>query len=375
MKLPVFGFNKLQSFIDFFTTFGKMRVGLEGLRVFAEVDDKKLQIDGKLLNQTFEGTISLGQGLTHYNDFTVDAALEIALEANPIIGGSAEIRLIGDGATTPTFSADFTVGVASTAYDNTLNAINKVIFYYDGSDALYSITTGDSIFGSNPTPVARTNNPIVGANSVNANIDLLDAAIGADPTPAGTRTAGTIAVANTANQNIDALDAAIGFEAQMSGTPHVVTKSGTVFQMLDQIDTYKSVQTIKKTIGGVGVAGCDFNFATAENQTEQIIDLGALLPAKARLVDIFLFTDDVFTGAISLAADVGLSSGGDELIASASIYADDAIIAAANAGAFIATPAATVQNIYVNATPGANWNLVTAGKVSVYLTFINVTNI
>jgi hypothetical protein len=75
-------------------------------------------------------------------------------------------------------------------------------------------------------------------------------------------------------QYLDALDTAIGFEGQMSGTPHVVTFPTTIFQALDKLDTYKSVQTVKKTIGGVGVAGCDFNFATAANQNEQAIDLG-----------------------------------------------------------------------------------------------------
>jgi roadblock/LC7 domain-containing protein len=74
-------------------------------------------------------------------------------------------------------------------------------------------------------------------------------------------------------------------------------------------------------------------------------------------------------------ADVGTSSGGDELIGSATIYAANAILAAANAGAFIATPSASATSIYVNATPGADWSNVTAGKVSVYVTFINVTNI
>jgi len=198
--------------------------------------------------------------------------------------------------------------------------------------------------------------------------------IGVNPSPCGARTAGAIVATATVNDNIDALDAAIGFEAQMSGTPKTITKTATVFQNLDALDTYKSVQTIKKTIGGIGITA-DFNFVTAENTVEQIIDLGAILPAKSRLVDIFLYTDAVFTGATTLVADVGTSSGGNELIGSATIYATDAIIAAANAGAFIATPSASAQHIYVNATPGANWSGVTAGKVSVYVTYINVANI
>jgi len=252
-----------------------------------------------------------------------------------------------------------TVGplIAANTVNANINALDTAI----GTDAQISA-------------VSRTAGPVAVANSVNSNIDALDAAIGADASPAGTRTAGSIAAANSVNANIDALDAAIGFEAQISGTPNVVTKTGTVFQMIDQLDAYKSVQTIKKTIGGIGVTA-DFNFTTAEDQVEQVIDLGAIVPAKARIVDVVTYTDEVFTGAVSLAAETGTTSSGDELIASATIYATDAITATANSGAFIQTPSATAKHIYVSATPGANWSAVTAGKVSVYVTFINLTNI
>jgi len=199
--------------------------------------------------------------------------------------------------------------------------------------------------------------------------------IGENPTPCGARTAGAIVATATVNTNIDALDAAIGFEAQMSATPNVVVKTGTVFQALDKLDTYKSVQTVKKTIGGVGVAACDFNFATAGDTAEQVIDLGAIVPARARVIDVYLITDTIFTGATSLVADVGNASGGAQFIASATIYAANAVLAQAVGGAFTVAPAVAASNVFVNATPGANWSNVTAGKVSCYVTFINPTNI
>lgn len=92
------------------------------------------------VNQTFQGTIDLRFTLKHYDPFTVSQALNITLEAGAVIGGSAEIRFIGDGNTTPTFSADFTKSSTSGNYDPALNAINKVVFYYDGTDVFYSIT-------------------------------------------------------------------------------------------------------------------------------------------------------------------------------------------------------------------------------------------
>jgi hypothetical protein len=38
-------------------------------------------------------------------------------------------------------------------------------------------------------------------------------------------------------------------------------------------------------------------------------------------------------------------------------------------------PAVAAASVYVAATPGANWSNVTAGKVSVYVTFIDVLNV
>jgi hypothetical protein len=133
--------------------------------------------------------------------------------------------------------------------------------------------------------------------------------------------------------------------------------------------------TKKLTIGGVGVAGCDFNFVTAANQNEQPIDLGTVIPAKAIPLYVHLFTDAVFTGAITLVADVGLTTGAADFIASATIYATNAVLAPAAGSLALVPPLATAQHVWVNATPGANWSLVTAGKVSVYVTYVDVTNL
>ena len=140
MKEPVPGRNQIESFFDYETTKGKTRFGFNGFRLFLEKLGKTFNIDAKLVNQLFAGTINLSNDLTHYKDFTVDAALEIGLESDPVIGGSAEIRLIGDGTTTPTFSNDFTKSAGSADYSPTLAAINKVVFYYDGTDVFYSIS-------------------------------------------------------------------------------------------------------------------------------------------------------------------------------------------------------------------------------------------
>jgi hypothetical protein len=96
-------------------------------------------VGNKLTNQTFAGTINLCYDLVHYTNWTANSSAEVLLAANPIIGGSAEIRMIGNGTNTPLFAA-FVKSGGSADFDPTLAAINKVVFYYDGTAAFYSIT-------------------------------------------------------------------------------------------------------------------------------------------------------------------------------------------------------------------------------------------
>ena len=136
-----------------------------------------------------------------------------------------------------------------------------------------------------------------------------------------------------------------------------------------------AVCTIKKTIGGVGVIGCDFNFASANNTTAQNIDLGAIIPAYARVIDVVTITNSTFTGATSLAATVGSSSGGNQYITSSTIYAATAIASSASGAALAVAPSASATHAWLGATPGSNWSNVTAGKVSVYFSYIDFTNV
>lgn len=92
------------------------------------------------VNQPFTGKIFLGRGYTQYANYVVSSELEVTLDNTLTTGGSAEIRLIGNGTITPTFSSSFTASDSTGVYDATLAAINKVIFYYDGAVAYYSIT-------------------------------------------------------------------------------------------------------------------------------------------------------------------------------------------------------------------------------------------
>jgi len=259
-----------------------------------------------------------------------------------------------------------------------IKVMDELIPVLDNIDSnfveLYNSIAAESL-DTDIVPVSRTNNPVVAADSANKNIDKLDAAIGADITP-GTRTTGQLAVANAINTNIDLIDDVIGFDAQMPTSSLNITRSQTIYQNLRALDTYKSVRTVKVRVGNVGVASSEYNFVSAADANEQPIDLGEILPAKGRLMDVMVFTDAAFTNLGALTTDVGLTSGAGDLIGAANNTALNAIMATANAGAFISTPSASAQHVWLNVKPTNNWDSASpVGRMSVYVTFIDLTNV
>jgi hypothetical protein len=139
MKSPESGFNREESYHEYFNTEGKVKFGLKDLRFFFEKLGSVFNIDGKLVNQVFSGTINLCNDVTHYSNWTANSNAEVTIANNPITCGGAEIRMIGDGTHTPLFTA-FVKSSGSADFDPTLNKVNKVVFYYDGTSAFYSIT-------------------------------------------------------------------------------------------------------------------------------------------------------------------------------------------------------------------------------------------
>lgn len=155
MKTPKFGFNRIQSFIDFFNNIGRIRLGSEGKRIFVESEFNSVQSKAYLTNEegkpnfiantvfeTFDGSVDLSKAHTIYNYYAVEAAIEISVKTSPapIPGGYAELSLEGDGVTTPTFAVGMLVMPDTGTYDNTLGVLNKVGIYYDGVNVFYTIT-------------------------------------------------------------------------------------------------------------------------------------------------------------------------------------------------------------------------------------------
>lgn len=129
------------------------------------------------------------------------------------------------------------------------------------------------------------------------------------------------------------------------------------------------------TIGAVGVAGCDFNFATAANTTAQPKDLGELIPAFGQILSVVVKTDTLFagTGISAFGVTIGTTSGGTELAGSADLILKDAINQpAVGAGYTLIAVSKDAKHIWIGGAPtGGNWSALTAGKLSVYVTYLD----
>ena len=143
-------------------------------------------------------------------------------------------------------------------------------------------------------------------------------------------------------------------------------------------DAARRVKTKVFTIGAVGVAGCDFNFATAANTTAQAKNLGAIIPAFGQILSVVAKTDTTFagTGITAFGVTMGTTSGGTEIAASADLILKDAINQpAVGAGYTLIAVSKDAKSIYIGGTPtGGNWSALTAGKLSVYVTYLDNVN-
>ncbi len=133
-------------------------------------------------------------------------------------------------------------------------------------------------------------------------------------------------------------------------------------------------KTVKFTIGGVGVEDCDFNFLTAEDQVEQYIEVFTL-PSLGRISQAFIITTEAFDNLVSLSVVMGTSNGDDDIIEAIDMIANNTIMSTSPNITGIPAPTVGERLLIVAATPGANWSLNSAGKLTVYISYIDITNV
>lgn len=167
---------------------------------------------------------------------------------------------------------------------------------------------------------------------------------------------------------------------------HYISANGTVDANLSALDAAlaaaiipsSTIKVVKKTIGWSGAAGVDHNLPSAANMTPFNIDLGAIIPALGKVLDVFIVCDDgsVFSGgATTLVAGIGKVTSGTEYTLSQPIYGLNTVVDIYNGG-LIVTPVVAASHVWItDITPGANWSTQTAGHYTVYVTYNDINGI
>jgi len=129
--------------------------------------------------------------------------------------------------------------------------------------------------------------------------------------------------------------------------------------------------SVKYTIGSPGDTTTDYAWTSAANTTEQQLDLGPIIPAKARIADVWFLCDVSAAGGITdLSVDIGNAAGGAQLVAAGSVEtAAENIQAAVNSAGIVAISLID-SNVFVNGTPtGANWSTLINWKGTIYISY------
>jgi hypothetical protein len=143
--------------------------------------------------------------------------------------------------------------------------------------------------------------------------------------------------------------------------------------MLNGYGPNSNIRTVAYTIGAPGVAGCDYNFASAANMTEQSIQLGAtnIIPKDSPVSALVAKCVTTVSGGISCIVDIGKTSGTDEYISSVGLStADDEQSVSAQVSS---SPVAT--SVWFSVTPDSNWDGMTDGKWKVFITMTDNSNL
>ena len=157
----------------------------------------------------------------------------------------------------------------------------------------------------------------------------------------------------------------------------ITALSVSVAGSLSVINATQKVITVKKIIGAPNEAGCDYNFVAGSGHAAQPIELRSIIPAFAQVLNVMAKTDETFSAATTFGVTCGNVSGGTQYWTSAAMITKDAIGTVAVGSALPIVPVTTVSSVWIGGTPdaGTTWTAITAGKISVYVTYIDITGL
>jgi hypothetical protein len=147
---------------------------------------------------------------------------------------------------------------ASIVYTNPTGKTNIILFNGNGIYFNGVLSSADAV-GAALTPVVRTNNPTIAANSVNVNLTALDTAIGVTPTSTN-----IISASSTVNANLSTIDTSINTMVSviaasgsvqgnspitMFGTVVATSANGTVVVTLPAVSATKYILLYNSVAG------------------------------------------------------------------------------------------------------------------------------
>ncbi len=132
-------------------------------------------------------------------------------------------------------------------------------------------------------------------------------------------------------------------------------------------------KTKKVTVGHMGETGTDFAWATAAGHAAANLDLGAVIPAHARVLDVTIICTQALVGQTDITIGAGNAGGGVEFFAAASCDdLNETVASAAGAAAFVSASNAAQHLWLVGDPTDANWADQTAGEWAVFVTYIDI---
>lgn len=141
----------------------------------------------------------------------------------------------------------------------------------------------------------------------------------------------------------------------------------TLIDGINGVSNTSYLKRLRYTVGAPAVAGCDYNFVSAANTSEQSIQLGAttVIPATSVISSIKPQTLVSLVGGTAT-SDIGSSSGDDSFLSSIDLTLINSIY---SGGPF--SPVIGASSVYFSATPSANWSGLSAWKVQIDIFYID----
>jgi hypothetical protein len=139
--------------------------------------------------------------------------------------------------------------------------------------------------------------------------------------------------------------------------------------------TYYVAKTRKVTVGHKGETTTDFAWATAAGHAAANLDLGAVIPAHARVLDVTIICTEALVGQSDITIGAGNAAAGTQFFTAASCdELNETVASAAGAAAFV-TASNAAQNLWLVGDPSDNnWSDQTAGMWKVFITYIDVAS-